>query len=191
MTEAQRQEKRKWRLVYGLAVLVGLMVGLTYASVPLYDLFCRTTGFGGTPQQTATAPPPDQIKERTVLVTFNADVNGAMPWDFKPEVQSMRVRLGETKLIHYQARNNGSVPIVGTSTYNVQPDRAGPFFNKIQCFCFAEQRLEPGQSMSFPVEFFVDPSLVDDPKYNDVTEITLSYTFFMAKDQGKTAKRSP
>ena len=174
--------RRKNRLfLAGLFGLVFGMVGLAYASAPLYALFCQVTGFGGTTQR-AEAAPVRQV-DRSIKVRFNADVNQSLPWRFKPEQRELTVKLGETGLAAYQAVNRADRPTVGTALYNVTPDKAGKYFNKIECFCFTEQVLEPGQSVDMPVAFFVDPSLADDPAMEDVTTITLSYTFFRAKDE--------
>lgn len=176
--------KRKNRLFLGgLFGLVFGMVGLAYASVPLYALFCQVTGFGGTTQR-ADAAPERQV-DRVIKVRFNADVNNALPWRFKPEQRELTVKLGEMGLAAYQASNRADRPTVGTALYNVTPDKAGKYFNKIECFCFTEQVLEPGQSVDMPVAFFVDPALAEDPAMEDVTTITLSYTFFRAKDENQ------
>ncbi|UEM02900.1 cytochrome c oxidase assembly protein [Skermanella rosea] len=166
----------------GLLGLVFGMIGLSFAAVPLYNLFCQVTGFGGTTQR--AEGPAGEILDRTVKVRFNADVNGALPWGFRPEIHQMEVRIGESAMMSYRAVNHSDEPIVGTATYNVTPDKAGIYFNKIQCFCFTEQRLEPGQSVDMPVYFFVDPAMADDPKLDDIQTITLSYTFFRAHGGG-------
>jgi cytochrome c oxidase assembly protein subunit 11 len=166
-----------------LAVLVVLMVGAAYAAVPLYRLFCERTGFGGTVQRAAAAPA--EVGIRTIEVRFDAEVNGDLPWDFAPEMKSVTVRPGETVIVNYRAHNRSDKPVTGTATYNVQPDKAGAFFNKIQCFCFEEQTLQPDETRAMPVQFFVDPELAKDPKNDDVTWITLSYTFFRAKNPNK------
>ena len=180
-------ETRRKNLIVmgGLFGLVFAMVGLAFASVPLYDLFCKVTGFGGTTQR--AEGPAGRILDRTVKVRFNADVNGALPWGFRPEIHEMEVKIGEPAMMSYRAENRSNVPITGTATYNVTPDKAGIFFNKIQCFCFTEQRLEPGQSVDMPVYFFVDPAMADDPRLNDLTTITLSYTFFRAHGDEKVS----
>ena len=176
--------RRKNRLFLGgLFGLVFGMVGLAYASVPLYALFCQVTGFGGTTQR-ADAAPERQV-DRVIKVRFNADVNNALPWRFKPEQRELTVKLGEMGLAAYQAANRADRATVGTALYNVTPDKAGKYFNKIECFCFTEQVLEPGQSVDMPVAFFVDPALAEDPAMEDVTTITLSYTFFRAKDENQ------
>lgn len=174
--------RRRNRVVLGS--LLGLafgMVGLAYASVPLYSLFCAVTGFGGTTQRAEAAAA--HVVDRKVTIRFNADTNAALPWSFRPEQKDMVLKLGETGLAAYRAENRGANPTVGTAVYNVTPDKAGIYFNKIQCFCFNEQVLEPGQQVDMPVAFFVDPSLADDPNMEDVSTITLSYTFFRANDE--------
>jgi cytochrome c oxidase assembly protein subunit 11 len=158
---------------------VAAMVGLSFAAVPLYDIFCRVTGVGGT-TQVATAAPHQAI-DRTVTVRFNADRDGNLPWKFQPMQGQVKVRLGEELVVWYRATNLSQRPIVGTATYNVTPDIAGPWFNKLQCFCFTEQLLMPGESIDMPVSFFVDPEMAKDHRYDGVSTITLSYTFFEAK----------
>ncbi len=162
----------------GLAVLgvVCLMGGLAYASVPLYALFCRVTGYGGTPQVAQALP--DRILDRAVTVRFDSNVSDTLDWDFKPELKTVKVRLGERGVIAYLARNNAAAAETGTAVYNVSPPKAGPYFNKIQCFCFGEQVLQAGEEAHMPVLFYIDPAMDDDPNLKDVTEITLSYTFF-------------
>jgi cytochrome c oxidase assembly protein subunit 11 len=171
------------RLALLLALFTVAMIGLAYASVPLYSLFCRVTGFGGTTQRAATAP--TDIKDRTITIRFDSSVNEGLDWEFWPEQRTMTVKVGEVGETKFHARNRATVPVVGTSTYNVQPDKVGGYFSKIQCFCFTEQLLQPGQTAEFPVQFFVDPAIMDAPENDDVREITLSYTFFRAKDQSK------
>ncbi|PWC37592.1 cytochrome c oxidase assembly protein [Azospirillum sp. TSO35-2] len=173
--------RRRNRLMVGsLFGLVLGMIGLTYASVPLYSLFCAATGFGGTTQRAEQAAA--RIVDRKVTVRFNADTNGALPWSFRPEQKEVVLKLGETAFAAYRAENKGAKPTVGTAVYNVTPEKVGSYFNKIQCFCFTEQVMQPGQAVDMPVVFFVDPAMADDPNMDDVTTITLSYTFFRAKD---------
>lgn len=183
MPDRPTPEQQKRRNLIVLTSLFGLvfgMVGLAYASVPLYSLFCRVTGFGGTTQRAEAAP--TRTVDRKITVRFNADMNAGLPWKFQPEQGKLVVKLGETGLAAYRAENRGSRPTVGTATYNVSPDKVGQYFNKLECFCFTEQTLQPGQSVDMPVAFFVDPALNDDPNMEDVDTITLSYTFFRAKD---------
>jgi cytochrome c oxidase assembly protein subunit 11 len=171
---------RNRSLGYVLASVVVLMVGLAYASVPLYDLFCRVTGYGGTTQRADAAP--SAAAARTMTVRFNADVDPNLPWRFYPVVNAVNVHVGEEKLAFFQAVNDASVPVTGTAVFNVTPQKAGAYFNKIQCFCFDKQVLQPGQTMDFPVSFFVDPDIASDPNLDDVKTITLSYTFFTARE---------
>lgn len=161
-------------------VVVG-MVGLSFASVPLYDLFCRVTGYGGTTQVASAGA--DTIVDRQMTVRFDGTVNKALSWKFVPEMTKITVNVGETHLAAYQATNLGNEPVVGTATFNVTPDKMGQYFNKIECFCFTEQVLLPGQTVDMPVSFFIDPAIVEDRNLQDVTTVTLSYTFFKADDQ--------
>jgi cytochrome c oxidase assembly protein subunit 11 len=162
----------------GLAVFAAFlfMVGLSFASVPLYNLFCRMTGFDGTTRTAETLP--DKVLDRVVTVKFNASTSREMVWDFKPELREIDVRLGEKGLAAFHAKNRSNKATAGTAIYNVTPFKAGKYFHKIQCFCFDEQALQPGQDVSMPVMFFVDPAMNDDPDMEDVTAITLSYTFY-------------
>lgn len=163
-----------------LAAAAG-MVGMAYAAVPLYQAFCKATGYGGTTQTAAVAP--KEIATRMVTVRFNTDVAGDLPWRFEPEQRSVDVHLGEEKLAFFTAENRSDHPIRGVAAFNVTPDKAGIYFDKIACFCFTEQTLAPGQKVEMPVSFFVDPKMLKDRNLDEVTAITLSYTFFMASDQ--------
>lgn len=163
-----------------LAVVVG-MVGLSFASVPLYSLFCKVTGFGGTP--IITADLPDTVLEREMRIQFNADTGRNMPWAFKPEQREITVKLGQKGLAAYHAKNPLKEAVTGTAVYNVTPLKAGKYFHKIACFCFDEQVLEAGQDVSMPVMFYVDPALDADPNMKDVQSITLSYTFYRAESK--------
>jgi len=156
--------------------LVVLMGGLAWASVPFYDWFCRVTGFGGVPQVTDVAS--DEILEQTIKVRFDASINAGMPWEFKPVVREMELRIGETGLAFYEAYNPTDRAVAGSAAYNVTPYEAGGFFTKIQCFCFEEQVLQPGERVQMPVTFYVDPAIVTDRDAKYVHTITLSYTFY-------------
>lgn len=171
-----------------VAVVVG-MVGLSFASVPLYRLFCQVTGFGGTPN-IATAPDRAKASDRTIAVRFDANVNPALPWAFQPEQLELQVRLGEPTLAFYKAVNQSDRAVTGTATFNVTPYKAGIYFSKIECFCFTEQRLVAHQSADMPVQFFVDPEIFKDPNMQDVTAITLSYTFFPVEAEEPKGKTS-
>jgi cytochrome c oxidase assembly protein subunit 11 len=174
------------RTLVVLGVFVAGMGGLAYASVPLYEIFCRVTGYGGTTQVAAIES--DQVIDRVMKIRFDSNVNPALGWAFDPVLKSMELKVGENALAFYQAENQSDETIVGTATFNVTPDKAGLFFNKVDCFCFTEQVLKPGQKVDMPVTFFIDPSIVEDPNLDDVTTITLSYTFFRSQDQS-AAKR--
>ncbi len=173
---SSRKRSKNLRTGVMLTSLVAGMVGLSFAAVPLYQIFCQVTGFGGTPQVVEEGSLT--VLNRQVTVRFNADTDRGMPWYFHPVQRSVRLKLGEQGLIFYQARNLSDQPVVGTAVFNVTPEKAGQYFNKIDCFCFTEQRLEPGQSVDMPVAFYVDPRLNDDPSMASVATITLSYTFY-------------
>jgi cytochrome c oxidase assembly protein subunit 11 len=164
--------------------MVGIVVGmaaLAYASVPLYRLFCQVTGYGGTTQTSAQAP--GAVGDRLVTVRFDGTVASRdLPWSFKPTEREVQVHIGENRLTFYKATNNGSEPTVGIATFNVTPHKAGPYFQKVACFCFNEQTLGPGETVDMGVSFYVDPAIENDPHMKDVT-ITLSYTFFRANDE--------
>ena len=171
--------RRNRSLALSLAALVAGMVMLAYAAVPLYRLFCQVTGFGGTVQEATTLP--DTMHDRTITVQLNADVAFGLPWEFQPGERSITVRVGEQRLTHYTARNLSDDITTGVSTYNVTPHKAGPYFNKVECFCFENQPLEPGKTANLPLSFFIDPDIVNDPALDDINTITLSYTFFPVK----------
>lgn len=156
--------------------VVLLMGGLAWASVPFYDWFCRVTGFGGTPRQVAEASA--DILDQTIKVRFDGSLNDKMPWQFKPVVNEMEMRIGETGLAFYEAYNPTDHPVAGQASYNVTPYAAGAFFEKIECFCFTEQVLAPGERVQMPVSFYVDPEIVTDRDGKYVHTITLSYTFY-------------
>ena len=161
------------------AVIAG-MVGLSFAAVPLYRMFCAATGYGGTPQ---IGPQRSAgTVARSITVRFNADANPGLPWTFVPEQRQVTLQLGEERVGFYAARNEASEPVTGIALYNVTPDKVGKYFHKTACFCFNRQTLAPLQQMQFPVSFWVDPAIADDPNTSDVTTITLSYTFFRTLD---------
>lgn len=164
--------------------LAGVVVGmgaLAWAAVPLYDLFCRVTGYGGTPLVAEAGA--DRVLDRTVTVRFDASTAAGMPWEFRPARNTVDVHPGETNLAFYHASNPTDRPITGTATFNVAPPLAGGYFVKIDCFCFREQTLQPGESVEMPVTFYVDPAIADDPETRGIGTITLSYTFFETKLQ--------
>ena len=169
------------RLAWRLAAVVGGMLCLAYAAVPLYEAFCKATGFNGTPLVAQEGERP--IVARTVQVRFDSNVDPNLSWRFEPLQREVKVQLGEEKLVHFRATNVSQRPIVGTATYNVTPERSAGWFNKVQCFCFTEQLLQPGQSVDMPVVFFVDAEMAKDRRYDDIRTITLSYTFYEAKTE--------
>ncbi len=159
------------------------MLGLGYAAVPLYDLFCRVTGFGGTTQQASSAEADlaanfaASAGTRTISIRFDASTSRDIPWTFKPAQVTDTVQIGVRDMAFYTARNDTSIPITGTATFNVEPEYAGIYFNKIQCFCFTEQTLQPGEQVRMPVLYYVDPAILEDENAADLEQITLSYTF--------------
>ncbi len=165
-----------------LFALVGGMIGLSFASVPLYRLFCQVTGYGGTPQIRADAT-PSSLSERMITVRFDANTNPKLPWRFRPLQKEITLRLGEEALVFYEAESLSDIKTFGQATYNVTPFKVGSYFNKIDCFCFDNQALVPGQTVSMPVQFFVDPEIFNDPTTREVKTITLSYTFFKVDDE--------
>lgn len=161
---------------FRLVTLVSLMLGLSFASVPLYDLFCRVTGFAGVTQRVAEAS--DVVLDRTIQIRFDGSLADGMAWTFKPVVRTMDIKIGETALAFYEAHNPTDRPIAGQASYNVYPFSAGAYFDKIQCFCFDLQVLQPGETVQMPVTFYVDPEIVNDAEAKHIESITLSYTFY-------------
>jgi cytochrome c oxidase assembly protein subunit 11 len=159
-------------------VFVASMLGAAYAAVPLYDMFCRVTGFGGTPRVATVAP--DKKTDRVIRVRFDANVAPGLDWQFRPVQREMEVKVGDTVLAFYRAKNMSSHDQWGSATYNVTPDITGAYFAKIHCFCFEKQHLTAGQVMDMPVQFFIDPSIAEDASLKGLNTITLSYTFFAA-----------
>ncbi len=159
-------------MLVGVAVT---MASLSFAAVPFYDWFCKVTGFGGT--TSVASQGSELILDQTITVRFDASIEAGMPWEFKPEVRTMTLRIGETGLAFYEAHNPTDRVVAGTASYNVFPYSAGGYFTKIACFCFEMQVLQPGETVRMPVSFYVDPAIADDPEGKYVSEITLSYTF--------------
>ncbi|MDP3314525.1 MAG: cytochrome c oxidase assembly protein, partial [Devosia sp.] len=174
LSDEKRLQRNRRVALYCLA-FVAFMVGASYAAVPLYDLLCRVTGLGGT-TQVATGNLKGVI-DREMTVRFDSNVDGALPWKVTPS-RPITDRIGNEETIIFTAHNMSNKPVTGTATFNVTPETTGLYFNKIECFCFTEQLLLPGESKEFPVSFFVDPSISEDDEGKDVTAITLSYTFF-------------
>jgi len=164
------------RIVVACSAFVASMVGVSYAAVPLYQLFCQVTGYGGTTQRVEQMS--ETILDRKIKVRFDANVAVGLPWEFKPVQREVELKIGETVQIAYTATNTSKETTYGQATFNVTPMAAGAYFNKIQCFCFTENELKAGETLNMPVVFFVDPAIVDDLDAKDVTTITLSYTFF-------------
>jgi cytochrome c oxidase assembly protein subunit 11 len=161
-------------------LLVGLvfgMTGLAYASVPLYRLFCQVTGFGGTPQVAVGARAPGATG-RSISIRFDANTDRQLPWRFRPEEAHRSIPIGSRNIAFYTARNDSGVPVTGQASFNVTPSQAGRYFTKVHCFCFEEQTLQPFQEVRMPVTFYVDPAILNDPDARDISEITLSYTFY-------------
>ncbi len=167
------------RVMTATLLFVAVMIGVAFASVPLYRMICQVTGWGGTTQMVETNP--NKPIERMITVRFDSNVSRDLPWEFKPEAREVRLNIGADGLVSFLAKNKTGKPLTGTAVYNVTPLKAGKYFNKTQCFCFGEQVLEPGQSVHMPVVFFVDPAIVNDPEMKDIDTITLSYTFFKAQ----------
>jgi cytochrome c oxidase assembly protein subunit 11 len=185
-------ETARSNLRVGLLAFAGAlaMLGLGYASVPLYRLFCQVTGFGGTTMQATESDAARAASLATgqkISIRFDATTAMGMPWTFRPTQATDTVTIGERDIATYIARNDSEQPITGMATFNVEPEQAGKYFNKIQCFCFTEQTLQPGQEVTMPVLYYVDPAALDDPNMKGVEQITLSYTFHRAKDPARPA----
>ena len=187
MREAMRLRcrRRNGATVLLLVSVVSGMTGLAFASVPLYRLFCQATGFGGTTQRAAAAPARES--PATVTIRFDAETAPGLGWEFRPLQRKVSVHPGEQQKVFYRAVNKTAEPMTGRATYNVTPAKAGIYFDKLQCFCFSEQRLAPGQSVDMGVVFFVDPDILTDPNTSDVHAITLSYTMFAAPQAASAA----
>ena len=168
--------RRNGKVAMRMAIFAASMLALAFASVPLYRAFCQVTGFGGTPLRAAKAP--DTVAAGSIGVRFDANIQPALPWKFEPVQRTVRIQPGARTTIYYQATNYAARTTTGQATFNVTPEQAGPYFSKIECFCFTEQTLKPGQSVKMPVVFFVDPKLRTDEATKDIDEITLSYTFY-------------
>ena len=184
VTLADAPQNGNRRLLAILAIVVGGMLGLAYASVPLYQLFCQVTGYGGT-TQVALTQAETVVPNHSVKVRFDANISRDLNWRFEAVDAPLTLNPGEEVVINYRATNLGDAPSTGTSTYNVTPVKAGPHFMKIDCFCFIEQALQPGESVLMPVRFYIDPEIVADGNTSDVDEIILSYTFFPVLGAGK------
>ncbi|GGY53075.1 cytochrome c oxidase assembly protein [Parvularcula lutaonensis] len=174
---------RNARVALLVSGLVAGMVGLSFAAVPLYRAFCQVTGWGGTTQ--VAEAEADRVLKRKVTVRFDASRAEGIPWEFKPAQVSQTLRIGETGLAYYEATNLSDEPVIGSATFNVQPAKAGGYFMKVDCFCFEEQLLQPGETVMMPVTYYIDPEMDDERRLDDVREITLSYTFYRNEDAEK------
>jgi len=193
-TEPVRSDPRKVRrrdlaVAAACGVFVALMVGAAYAAVPFYNWFCRVTGFAGTTQVAAAAP--GQVLDRKITVRFDANVIGGLPWKFQPEQTSIDVKIGDVFTVYYRVTNESARETVGNAVYNVAPLNVGAYFQKINCFCFTEQRLKPGETRDMPVVFYVDPALVNDPDQVTLDTITLSYSFYPVRQPAKPLAEGP
>ena len=172
--EGQARSNRVVALV--CVAVLGSMLGMSYAAVPLYDMFCRVTGYGGTTQQTTQYS--QTILDRTIKVRFDANVAAGLPWQFRPIEREVKIKIGETTQVAFEAKNVSSHPASGRASFNVTPQLAGAYFMKMECFCFTDNELAPGETLDMPVVFYIDPEIVDLPEMKNINTITLSYTFF-------------
>ena len=179
-TDQSKTRRRDVIVAAACGAFVAGMVGMAYASVPLYDWFCRATGFGGRTQVASGAPA--QTLERKITVRFDANVSGGLPWRFEPEQNSIEVRLGEVVTVNYVVTNLSARTTAGLAAYNVTPPTIGSYFQKINCFCFTEQKLAPGEKREMAVVFYVDPAMVKDWEQDDLNSITLSYSFYPVRE---------
>jgi cytochrome c oxidase assembly protein subunit 11 len=181
----KRNHKANWIVAACCLAFFGGMIGVTFASAELYTLFCKATGYGGTTQRVDQAS--DKILDRKITVRFDANVSPGLPWDFKPLQRSVEMKIGETVKVSYQAQNLFSAPVRGKAIFNVQPELAGSYFNKLECFCFTDTELKSGQVLEMPVVFFIDPEIINEPDLKNLDTITLSYTFFPSFDEKPVA----
>jgi cytochrome c oxidase assembly protein subunit 11 len=190
---AHRDDKRPLRRDMLIAVSCGAiaagMVGAAYAAVPFYNWFCRTTGYGGTTQVAEKAP--DHILGRTLAIRFDSNVTPGLPWKFVPEQNEIKVRIGEVATVHYKVTNEAAREITAQASYNVSPPQVGSYFNKINCFCFTQQTMKPGEVREMTVVFYVDPSIVNDSDQKDLNTITLSYTFYRLREPARPVAGAP
>lgn len=180
MNNKSNNYKSNTSILIILILILFLMIVLSFASIPLYRAFCQKTGFGGTPKISSLLP--THTINRKIKINFNTDIHKNLPWDFKSLQKELIIKVGELGLAFFQIHNKSSQPIVGIASYNVTPDKVGNYFNKVSCFCFEEQIIAAGQTINIPVQFFIDPKLNNEKQLKDIKSITLSYTFFLAKD---------
>ena len=174
-------KKNNLKITYSLIFLVSFMFFLTFAAVTLYKLFCQVTGYGGTPK-IVNVKDKINVSEKKIKIEFNSDVNKKLNWSFKPEQRSIESKIGDSILAFYKAKNNGNKSITGIATYNILPFEAAKYFNKVDCFCFENQTLEPGEEVVLPINFYIDPKILDDPSVKHLNSIILSYTFFQSDE---------
>ncbi len=179
----RKRLRRDMIVAASCGMLAATMIGAAYAAVPLYDWFCRTTGFGGTTMVSEAAP--DQILGRTMTIRFDANVMPGLPWRFVPEQNEVKVRIGEVVTINYKVINQAARDVSGQASYNVTPPTAGAYFHKINCFCFTEQRLKAGETREMAVVFYVDPKLAEDAEHKHLHTITLSYSFYLMRERDR------
>lgn len=184
MTEPVGHSAKVRKTLFACIGLVAGMTGLAFASAPLYSIFCKLTGYGGT-TQVATAAPVEGILERAITIRFDANVAPGLPWTFEAETPSLPLKIGQTATVFYKITNHGADETVGVAAFNVQPDLSGSYFNKLECFCFTDMRLKPGETVEVPVVFFIDPAIVKERDLDHLDTITLSYTFFTSKNATK------
>jgi len=190
---APRKDKRRLRRDIVIAAccgaLVALMVGAAYASVPFYNWFCKATGYGGTTQVASQGP--EHVLGRSLTIRFDSNVAPGLPWKFAPEQNEIKVRIGEVATVHYKVTNEAAREVTGMASYNVTPPQVGSYFTKINCFCFTEQRLKPGETREMAVVFYVDPEIAKDRDQDDLNTITLSYTFYRQPDPVRPVAEAP
>jgi cytochrome c oxidase assembly protein subunit 11 len=178
MADAALLARGKRRTLIGTLLMLAAMTALGFASVPLYRMFCQATGYNGTARKALNAVAPGEVIGKIVNVRFDANVKPGMDWTFEPDDRVKRVAIGARQMVFFTAINNTDHVITGSAAFNVSPDQTGQYFTKIQCFCFTEQTLKPHERVRMPVIFYVDPQFAKDPDTKDISEITLSYTFF-------------
>jgi len=179
MSTMSPHRRRDLLVAASCGLFAAVMVGMAYAAVPLYDWFCRTTGFAGTPIVATSAP--GTVLDRRITVRFDANITGGLPWRFMPERNSIEVRVGDVFTVNYLAINESARETLGNASYNVSPPTVGAYFHKISCFCFTEQRLKPGEKREMPVVFYIDPKLAADAEHDNLNTITLSYTMYRVR----------
>jgi cytochrome c oxidase assembly protein subunit 11 len=189
MPRNSKRLRRDVMIAAGCGVFVAAMVGAAYAAVPLYNMFCRATGFGGTTQVSSSAPAHEL--GRTLTIRFDTNVAAGLPWKFVPEQNSIRLRIGEVATVHYKVINEAARTITAQASYNVTPTTVGAYFDKINCFCFTEQTMKPGETREMTVVFYVDPKIVDDRDQDPLNTITLSYTFYRLPDSERPVAEAP